>query len=82
MFGAYTEFAFEILDSCINCIGGVPIIKGKNHNYYVECDLCMNKCKPQESKGEAMAEWNKQQRGYNKKIERKVETCTINKATL
>ena len=62
----YWEFLCEVLDKCDEC-DGLPVMKSHRipKGIVVECDTCGQLVGPCESKGMAMVQWNKQQRGFS-----------------
>ena len=68
MIEKYLDFCCGCLDKCKDC-QGIPFIKqnGNKPQFTVECDCCMKEVGPYESRGEAMVEWNKEQRNKEDK---------------
>jgi hypothetical protein len=59
----YLDFMCSVLDKCAEC-QGLPMSQlfGAAKEFTVECDMCGQMVGPFDSKGLAMAEWNKEQR--------------------
>ena len=53
-----------VLDRCSECHARARFIhvKGKKENWWVECSECANRTDSVAFKGDAMVQWNKEQR--------------------